>query len=65
LHLLKQVRTLRLGGANSNPRIKFAFATKDLKVRAAIEQSVSEGQTLHAAKVFQTCAEALAWAMVL
>jgi hypothetical protein len=59
------IRALRLGGFYSNPRIKFAFVTDDLKVKNAIEKSVFEGQTLHATHVFNTMVDAMAWATVL
>jgi hypothetical protein len=58
------VRVLRLGGFYSNPRIKFAFATEDSKVKSAIEKSMADGHTLHATKVFQTFEAAMAWATV-
>lgn len=48
------VRALRLGGFYSNPRIKFAFATEDSRLKRAIEKSVIEGHTLHPTKVFPT-----------
>jgi hypothetical protein len=59
------VQALRLGGFYSNPRIKFAFVTDDLKVKYAIEKCVCDGQTLHATHVFKTLADAMAWATVL
>jgi hypothetical protein len=59
------VRALRLGGFYSNPWIKFAFVTEDLKLKSAIEKSVIDGQTLHATKVFQTFEDAMAWATVI
>jgi hypothetical protein len=59
------VSALRLGGFYSNPRIKFAFVTDDLKVKNAIEKSVFEGQTLHATHVFKSMDDAMAWATVL
>jgi hypothetical protein len=59
------VRSLRIGGFYSNPRIKFAFATEDSKVKSAIEQSVICGYTLHPTKVFPTLEAALAWATVI
>jgi hypothetical protein len=58
------VRSLRLGGFYSNPRIKFSFATEDSKVKSAIEKSVIDGYTLHQTKVFQTFEDAMAWATV-
>jgi hypothetical protein len=59
------VRALRLGGFYSNPRIKFAFATEDSKLKRAIEKSVIEGYTLHPTKVFPTFYAAMAWATVI
>jgi hypothetical protein len=59
------VSALRLGGFYSNPRIKFAFVTDDLKVKSAIEKSVFEGKTLHTTHVFKTMDDAMAWATVL
>jgi hypothetical protein len=59
------VRSLRLGGFYSNPRIKFAFATEDTKLKRAIEKSVIEGYTLHPTKVFPTLNAAIAWATVI
>jgi hypothetical protein len=56
------VRSLRLGGFYSNPRIKFSFATEDSKLKDAIEKSVIDGHTLHQTKVFQTFEAAMAWA---
>ena len=59
------ISALRLGGFYSNPRIKFAYVTEDLKVKNAIEKNVFDGQTLHATHVFKTMVDAMAWAMVL
>jgi hypothetical protein len=59
------VRVLRLGGFYSNPRIKFAFASEDSKLKRAIEKSVIEGYTLHPTKVFPTFDAAMAWAAVI
>jgi hypothetical protein len=56
-----EVRALRLGGHYSNPRIKYAFVTDDANVTRAIEQSVIDGQTLHATKVFKDFEDAVAW----
>jgi hypothetical protein len=61
----QEIRALRLGGFWSNPRIKFAFVTEDLKIKNAIEKSVFDGQTLHATQVFKTIEDAMAWATVL
>ena len=59
------VTALRLGGFYSNPRIKFAFATQDSKLKRAIEKSVIEGHTLHPTKVLPTFDAAMAWATVI
>jgi hypothetical protein len=60
----EDARVLRIGGFYSNPRIKFAFATEDLKVKSAIERNVVDGHTLRATKVFQTFEAAMARATV-
>jgi hypothetical protein len=56
-----EIRALRLGGHYSNPRIKYAFVTDDASVTEAIEQSVIDGHTLHATKVFVSYEDAVAW----
>jgi len=56
-----EIRTLRLSGYDSNPRIKYAFVTDDAKVTKAIEQSVIDRQALHATKVFKSYEDAIAW----
>jgi hypothetical protein len=56
-----EIRGLRLGGHFSNPRIKYAFVTDDTKVTKTIEQSVIDGHTLHATKVFKDYEDAVAW----
>jgi hypothetical protein len=56
---------LRLGGFWSNPRIKFAFVTDDLKVKYAIEKSVFDGHARHSTHAFKTMDDAMAWATVL
>jgi hypothetical protein len=61
----QDIRALRLGGFWSNPRIKFAFVTEDLKIMNAIEKSVFDRQTLQATQVFKTIEDAMAWATVL
>jgi hypothetical protein len=58
---LLDIRALRLGGFYSNPRIKYAFVTVDLRLRATIERGVADGQYLHDAQVFATFDEAFAW----
>jgi hypothetical protein len=57
----REVRALRIGGFHSNPRIKYAFVTDDANVKQAIEQSVIDGHTRHATKVFQNYEDAVAW----
>ncbi len=56
-----EIRALRLGGHDSNPRIKYAFVTDDAKVTKAIEQSAIDRQALHATKVLKSYEDALTW----
>jgi hypothetical protein len=58
---LVDIRALRLGGYYSNPRIKYAFVIADTNIKNAIEQSVIDGQTLHATRVYESYENAFAW----
>jgi hypothetical protein len=57
----QEIRAMRIGGFYTNPRIKYAFVTTDAKVRAAIEESVAVGDTLHPTRVFASFEEAMLW----
>jgi hypothetical protein len=57
----RDIRALRLGGFYSNPRIKYAFVTKDPEIKAPIEQSMADGETLHPMRVFEKYEHAVAW----
>jgi hypothetical protein len=57
----RDLRALRLGGYYSNPRIKYAFVTKDMAIKGPIEQSVADGETLHPVRVFERYEHAAEW----
>jgi hypothetical protein len=57
----RDLRALRLGGYYSNPRIKYAFVTKDMAINGPIEQSVADGETLHPVRVFDRYEHAAEW----
>ena len=57
----QEIRALRVGGFYTNPRIKYAFVTTDSQVKAAIEESVAVGDTLHPTQVFASIEAALLW----
>jgi hypothetical protein len=57
----RDLRALRLGGYFSNPRIKYAFVTNDIAIKGPIEQSVTDGETLHSIRVFEEYEHAVAW----
>ena len=56
-----EIRALRLGGHDSNPRIKHVFVTDDAKVTRAIEIGLIDRQALHATKVFKRYEDAVTW----
>lgn len=59
---LTEIRAQRVGGFFTNPRIKYAFATTDAKLKAQVEQGIADGQFRHVTKVFPTYEDAFAWA---
>jgi hypothetical protein len=58
---LNEVRAMRIGSFQRNPRIRVAIVTHDPQIQQRIFSTIATRMTLHQTKVFSAVAEANAW----
>ena len=58
---LNEVRAVRIGSFQRNPRIKVAIVTLNAGIQQRIYSTIAAQLTLHQTKVFSTVGEANAW----
>ena len=59
---LNEVRAVRIGSFQRNPRIRVAIVTLDPQIQLRIFSTIATRLTLHQTKVFSAVAEANVWA---
>jgi hypothetical protein len=58
---LNEVRAVRIGSFQRNPRIKVAIVTHDTEIQQRIYSTIAARLTLHQTKVFSGIADANTW----
>lgn len=58
---LNEVRAVRIGSFQRNPKIKVAIVTLDIEIQQRIFSTIAGRMTLHQTKVFSSLSEANAW----
>ena len=58
---LNEVRAVRIGSFQRNPRIKVAIVTLNMEIQQRIYSTIAAQLTLHQTKVFSEIAEANEW----